>query len=121
MLSKTLLAALPRAQLRKLFEHHAQEAAAAPFARDWDTLLANLKQIRSQRYALTEGELDPELVGIGVPVVSRADSVIAALGLVMTRQRHATLDVDKTVRLLEQTAARILAALTRAQGGQAPG
>jgi DNA-binding IclR family transcriptional regulator len=111
MLSKTLLSALPRAQLRKLYEHHAQEAAAVPFAQDWEGLLANLKQIRSRGYALTEGELDPGLVGIGVPVVNRADATIAALGLVMTRARHATLDVDKTVGLLEQAAARILRAL----------
>lgn len=111
MLSKTLLCALPRAQLRKLYEHHADEAAAVPFAQDWEGLLANLKQIRARGYALTEGELDPGLVGIGVPVVGRADSITAALGLVMTRARHATLDVDKTVGLLEQAAARILRAL----------
>jgi len=111
MLSKTLLSALPRAQLRKLYEHHAEEAVAVPFAQDWDGLLANLKQIRSRGYALTEGELDPGLVGIGVPVVSRTDSTIAALGLVMTRARHATLDEDKTVGLLDQAAARILRAL----------
>jgi DNA-binding IclR family transcriptional regulator len=121
MLSKTLLAVLPRAQLRKLYEHHAEEAAGVPFARDWEALLANLKQIRGNGYAVTEGELDPGLVGIGVPVVSRPDSIIAALGLVMTRQRHATLDVDKTVQLLGQAAARILTVLTQAQGEQAAG
>jgi DNA-binding IclR family transcriptional regulator len=116
MLSKVLLSALPRAQLRKLYEHHAEEAAAVPFAQDWEAMLGSLKQIRSRGYSLTEGELDPGLVGIGVPLVSRADSTIAALGLVMTRARHATLDVDKTVALLEQAAARILRALAESTG-----
>ena len=111
MLSKTLLAALPRAQLRKLYEHHPEEAGAVPFAQDWDTLLANLKQIRSAGHAVTAGELDPGLVGIGVPVVSRADGIVAALGLVMSRQRHATLDVAKTVQLLAEAAQQIIAAL----------
>ena len=120
MLSKTLLAALPRAQLRKLYEQHEEEGRQLPFARDWETLLANLKAIRSAGYAVTEGELDRDLVGIGVPVVSRADSVVAALGLVMTRRRHATLDVDKTVQLLNRAAERLLAAMAQQGERDAP-
>jgi hypothetical protein len=120
MLSKTLLAGLPRAQLRKLYENHAEEAAATPFATDWDTLLENLKAIRTEGYATTQGELDPGLVGLAVPVASRAESVLAALGLVMTQQRHATTDVSRTVGLLQGAAERILAALAAGAGRDAP-
>ena len=34
--------------------------------------------------------------------------MVAALGLVMTSRRHATLDVTKTVQMLSDAAARIL-------------
>ena len=120
MLSKTLLAAMPRAQLRRLVEHHAAEAAATPFAADWEELLRSLKKIRGAGHAVTVGELDPELAGIAVPVVSRADAVQAALGLVMTRRRHATLDVAKTVQLLTGAAREMLAALPAAPVEAAP-
>jgi DNA-binding IclR family transcriptional regulator len=118
MLSKTLLAAMPRAQLRKLYALHQAEAAQQAFAKDWDTLLANLKAIRSAGYCISYGELDPELVGVALPVVSREHEVLAALGLIITKQRFAASDLERMLRLLRESVAHILAGVS--QGPVAP-
>jgi len=111
MLSKTLLAAMPRAQLRKLHALHPDEAARETFSKDWDALLSHLKGIRSAGYCISYGELDSELVGVAVPVVSREHAVLAALGLIITRQRFAASELGRMLGLLHESTAKILAGL----------
>jgi len=111
MLSKMLLASVTRAQLRRIHAAHATEAAAEAFAADWDTLLANLKSIRSAGHCISHGELDPGLVGIAVFLSSREHETQAALGLILTRQRFATSDVGRLLQMLRETGARILGSL----------
>lgn len=79
MLSKTLLAWMPRAALRRLHEAHAEEAAGEPFAASLELLLANLKALRGIGHAVSVGELDPELAGIAVPLPRPGDGGTAGL------------------------------------------
>ena len=113
MLSKMLLASVTRAQLRRIHAAHATEAAAEAeaFAADWDTLLANLKAIRSAGHCISHGELDPGLVGIAVPLLEREHEIHAALGLIVTKQRFATSDVGRLVQMLRETGVKILTGL----------
>jgi DNA-binding IclR family transcriptional regulator len=104
MLSKTLLAWMPRAALRKLYAAHLDEAAGEAFAQDFDTLVANLKAIRAQGYAVSVGELDPGLAGIAVPLQRPDDGGVAALGVILSKRRYATTDVQALVRRLERAA-----------------
>jgi DNA-binding IclR family transcriptional regulator len=103
MLSKTLLAWLPRARLRRLHAAHPQEAAGEAFAGDFDTLVANLKAIREAGHCVSRGELDPELVGIAVPLHGGAGDT-AALGVILSRRRFATTDLAAMVRRLRDAA-----------------
>ena len=111
MLSKAILAALPRARLRRLLEDHRHEARATAFSRDWDTMLAELKAIRGAGHAVTRGELDPGLVGIAVPMSSPAHRLTAALGFVVSKRRYETSDLARLASLLTAAATRIVAAL----------
>ena len=104
MLSKTLLAGLTRPALRRLHAAHAAEAAAEPFAADFDTLVANLRRIRADGYAVSLGELDPGLAGIAVPLPRPGDGGTAALGVILTKRRFATTDVGAMVRRLRRAA-----------------
>jgi DNA-binding IclR family transcriptional regulator len=119
MLSKAILAALPRARLRKLYERSADEAQASPLARDWDGLLAELKAIRGAGYSISHGELDSGLTGLAVPLASPERRIIAALGFVMTQPRYSTSDHALLVRRLEASARAILAALPVMPGADA--
>lgn len=111
MLSKVLLAAMPRAQLRRLHRLHEAEARKEAFAKDWDTLLAKLKAIRSAGHCVSYGELDPDLVGVAVPLVSREHEIEAALGLIITRKRFAMTDLERMLQGLNEAVVQIIAGL----------
>ena len=100
MLSKTLLAWMPRAALRRLYAAHAAEGAQEPFAASFEVLAANLKALRASGHAVSVGELDPELTGIAVPLVRPGEGGTVALGVILSPRRFATTDVDAMVRRL---------------------
>lgn len=109
-MSKCLLAALPKPQLRKL---HAQQGegvgeAAVP---GWDDLVAQCRQVRQQGYAISQGELDRDNVGIAVPLTSPVHNVVAALGFIMSGQRMALIEVKRAVALLQGCVEEIKARL----------
>jgi DNA-binding IclR family transcriptional regulator len=111
MLSKVLLAWMPRPALRRLYAAHREEAAGAAFARDVDTLRANLKAIRAQGWASSVGELDPGLAGIAVPLARPDDGSVAALGVILSKRRYATTDVAAMVRRLQRAAGDVQRAI----------
>ncbi len=111
MLSKTLLAWMPRPALRRLYAAHLDEAAGEAFAQDFDTLLANLKTIRAQGWTSSVGELDPGLAGIAVPLRRPDDGSTAALGVILSKRRFSTTDVGAIVRRLQRTADEVARAI----------
>lgn len=125
MLSKAILSALPRAQLRKLYRNSPEEAQASPLSNDWETMLAEFKAIRSAGFSVSHGELDPGQTGIAVPLTSDAHRLTAALGFIMSHKRFATSDQGRLVEWLKQAGAAIVDALPRAESppgsGDLPG
>jgi DNA-binding IclR family transcriptional regulator len=116
MLSKLVLAALPRARLRKLWAGAGEAARAEPFARDFEAMLVELRAIRRAGYCVTHGELDAGLVGIGVSLTSAEHRIIAALGLIVGKARFAAFDEKRVAGLIGAAAGRVLAKLP-APGG----
>ena len=111
MLSKAVLAALPRGHLRRLYDANPDEVHANPFAADFASLLAHVKAIRSAGYCVTHGELDPGLCGIGVPLSYPARRLTAALGFIISGQRFASLDESRLASLLRAAGNAIIEAL----------
>lgn len=109
-MSKCLLAALPKPQLRKL---HARQAGQddAQDVPGWDDLVAQCRQVRQQGYAMSQGELDRDNVGIAVPLTSPAHNVVATLGFIMSGQRMALLEIKRAVALLQGCVEEIKARL----------
>lgn len=103
-MSKCLLSALPRPQLRKLHAQQVEEGGDAP---PWDTLLAQTKRIRQDGYALTRGELDEDNVGLAVPLTSPGHKVVAALGFIMSSRRFELIEIKRAVAMLEACVAQI--------------
>lgn len=116
MLSKAMLSALPRAQLRKLYRNSAEEAQASALSQDWDCMLVELKAIRAAGFSVSHGELDPGQTGIAVPLTSEAHRLTAALGFIMSHKRFATSDQGRLVELLRQAGAGIVDALPNPEG-----
>lgn len=117
-LSKTLLAWLPKARLRRLYDADPKAAAKAGLGRSWDAFVASLKDIRAAGHSVTRGELDPGLVGMSVPVLVDRGEPLGSLALVMSKQRFAIADRALLVRRLQQAAARIAAAVPDPEAGR---
>ena len=117
VLSKTILAILPRARLRRLYERNVTEAQATEFARSFEILVAELKAIRSAGYCITHGELDRGLVGIAVPLASGAHRIIASLGMIVARQRYAAANPEQLAGMLVTAARDMVLALPSVANG----
>jgi len=105
--SKAMLPWLPAARLRKLYEAHKKDAAAARLGRDWKSFRAKLQAIKAQGYCVTRGELDPDLVGTAVPVLNEDNQALGSLTLAMSAQRFNIADPRRLVELLNDAARRM--------------
>lgn len=111
--SLTLLAHLPRARQRALFEAGTRDTDAPGPA--WEALLGRLRDIRRAGYGLSEGELDPQNAGIAVPVFYPDGGAAASLCAVVPRQRLPIVHLDRLVAMLREAASRISARIADAR------
>jgi DNA-binding IclR family transcriptional regulator len=109
--AKVILANLPPAQLHRLLDFHVDEVAAAGLPTDWPAFRRYYSQIRKNGHYFSNGELEPGLAAIAVPLHQAYGAVIAALSLVTTVQRMAMIDLAKLTPLLQRAAQEISARL----------
>lgn len=101
--SKAILAQLPARRLRKLLE-----PAFGNDARKLSNFRTELTNIRKSGYCITQGEVDPELRGIAVPVSSAALGVSASLSLIV-RAEAMNEGLERRMILLLVSSASMLA------------
>lgn len=104
---KVILSALPRAPLKRIYDLHADEAAAAGLGHDWDAFRTRMAGIREAGIYLSMGELDRGVGAAAVPVLSADDEVTAALALVGTTQALQGIGLPALQRQLQRAAAQI--------------
>lgn len=109
---KVILAALPTARLKALWEANAATIAGLGLGADWPSFRAAMREIRKRGYAVSIGELEPQLAAIAAPIGSD-DAVVAAVALVAQRERFALLDQALLAKLVAQCAERVTYALGR--------
>ena len=108
--SKAILAALPPARLRRLHATHAGEAAAAGMGDDWRGFRATVAAVRRAGHAVSLGELEPQNVGVGAPVLRGDGALPGSLVLVLGRVRWSIADKGVVAAMVRTAAARISAA-----------
>lgn len=115
-----VLAFMPTARIRALFEKYVQKIGEDETA--WRDCRSRLKRIRQAGFCVSRGELDPHAVGFGAPVIPEEEP-IGSISLVCSQQRAEFLDAEGMGELLT-TKARELASLIRehhAHAAAAPG
>lgn len=105
--SKIIVANFPRVKMKRLFEGHRGEAAAATLGADWDAFKAAMAAIRRLGYATSEGELDAGFAGVAAPVFTADGEILGSVIAALSRQRLATTDLDRLVELVRAGAQRI--------------
>ena len=104
---KILLAYLDRATQEKIIEDIGLRRFSSTTITDCKQLLAELAQIRKQGYALSDGEVIPGTFGIGAPVMSCTNAVIAALSLSAPTHRTKKPQQHRMIDALVSTARKI--------------
>lgn len=79
---KVLLAHLPRNSLKKIYEAHAKEISINNMGNTWQDFLSVLAKIRKDGFYYSQGELDPSIGAIAVPIFNAEGECVAALALI---------------------------------------
>lgn len=105
---KLILASLPTAQLRQLFETRHAEILAAGLPGEWAEFRKYYAAIRRAGHYLSHGEGHPQFVGVGVPIANPKDSLRHdVLVVVFNKSRMSIVDTDKLIGLTRETASAI--------------
>ncbi len=110
--SKVILAFLPERRLTRLFLENQQEIRKAGLGNSREEFLAHLKAIRRQGCAITEAEVDPGVVGVGVPIFGGERAVIGSLSIVFPAERYPRNRIAPIVSALRDAAETIHIELT---------
>jgi DNA-binding IclR family transcriptional regulator len=108
---KVILAQLPSSTLHKIMDMHEAEIAAAGLPSTWPEFRRHFARIRKQGFYFSNGELEPTLAALAVPLLAADDRVIGALSLVSSVQRMAMIDTSKLTPLLQRAATDICSRL----------
>jgi len=108
---KAALSHLPPAALRRLFDQHLAEVAAAGLPTDWPAFRRRYAAIRKAGVYFSNGELEPTLAAVAAPLIREDGRVAGALSLVTTVQRMAVLDSGKLAQLVMRAANEVSARL----------
>ena len=108
---KVILANWTPAQLHKLFDTHQTEIAAVGLPTDWPQFRRYYSQIRKKGYYFSNGELEPNLAALAVPLHLSDGVCVGALSLVTAVERMAMIDLHKlsqrVMRAANEISARI--------------
>jgi DNA-binding IclR family transcriptional regulator len=104
---KVILAQLPTGVLHKIMDTHAAEIAQAGLPTQWPEFRRYYARIRKAGFYFSNGELEPTLSALAVPLMATDGRVIGALSLVSSVQRMAVVDTAKLTPLLQRAASDI--------------
>lgn len=111
--SKVILAWLPERRLTRLYADHADEIRKAKLGRTREEFLSSLKAIRRQGYVRTRAEVDPGVIGVGVPLFGGEHAVIGSLSMVFAEDQFIEQNADAVIAQLKQAAGAIGQGLAR--------
>lgn len=101
--SKSIVAFLPAARLRKLHEEARANGDEDALAQDWQTFYEAMLGIRKAGYSLTKGELNSGIEGISAPIFGGDRDVIGSLTLIGDLGRMAMLREEALIEVVQKT------------------
>jgi DNA-binding IclR family transcriptional regulator len=108
---KVILAELSAAHLHRLLDRHTDEVGAAGLPTEWAAFRRYYNAIRKDGHYFSNGELEPNLAAIAVPLRQADGTAVGALSVVTTVQRMAVIDRAKLTPLVQRAAQEIGARL----------
>jgi len=110
--SKVILASMPLRTVKAIYGEHAQKFAQASLGRNWDEAKERLRVIRNAGFAVTQGEVDPGMCGIAVPLFDPAGLIVGSLSIVIPIRHLTAKFLANAPQLLKQGTEQIHWALS---------
>lgn len=110
--SKIILAHMTPRIVKALYEEHAAKFTQASLGKNWDEAKERLRTLRSAGVAIAQGEVDPGMCGIAVPVFEPAGAVIGSLSIVIPARYLTPSFLEQAPALLKTAAEQVHWALS---------
>jgi len=110
--SKVILAHLPSRTVKGLYAELPAQFAQASLGRSWDEAKERLRTLRNTGFSITQGDLDPGMCGIAVPVFEPPESVVGSLSIVIPARHLTPKFLEEAPRVLKEAADQIRWALS---------
>ncbi|WP_338561305.1 IclR family transcriptional regulator [Acinetobacter sp. KS-LM10] len=104
---KVIIAYLPKPQIKNYYDRFAQELDEVGFASDENTFMQKMKKIKKDGFHLSEGELDPNISGLSVPIKFSNKEAPLALTVLASTNRFEFINVEKIIEVLKQISLQI--------------
>lgn len=102
--AKVILAQLCKAELVEYYQLYHAQFKEVGFAQNEDEFLHKLKQIKKQGFYFSNGELNPNISSIAVPVKFSRKERALALSVIATKNRFEFINLEKMVLILQENA-----------------
>ncbi|OVZ57155.1 hypothetical protein CDO44_18785 [Pigmentiphaga sp. NML080357] len=105
--SAVILANLPAARLKRLYERNRTHPDLPADAGDWPSFAKHYKRIRKDGHYVSREEIDPGLIGIAAPIFNDGRHVVGAITLVYEKRREKLVNEEGYAELVRGCAAAI--------------
>lgn len=112
-LKKAILAFLPQSEIEYVLNRIEEVVKNRGLIFDRDSIMEDLKNIKSRGYALSFGEVNPGTVAIASPVFDYKGRVIASIGIMGPENRFTEAEMVQKIKIVRKAGVN----LTRSIGG----
>lgn len=104
---KVILSHLPKQKLIDYYQRFSEQFKSVAFANDEHSFMLKMKKIKKQGFYFSNGELDPNIAGLSVPIHFSNKEAPIALTLLASKNRFEFINQDKIIAILHENAALI--------------
>lgn len=101
------MAHLSKQNIHHYYTRFQTQLAEVGFAEDEETFVNKMKKIKKQGYYFSQGELDPNVSGLSIPVKFSSKEAPLALTVLASKNRFEYVNLQKLIETLEDSATQI--------------
>lgn len=104
---KIMVSHLNKQRINDYYQRFHQELAQSGFAQDEQSFIQHMRKIKKQGFYFSQGEIDPNISALAVPVRFSSKEPPLALTLVASKNRFDFLNLQKLTEILQENATQI--------------
>ena len=104
---KVIMAHLSKQKTHEYYLRFATQLTEVGFAENEETFVNKMKKIKKQGYYFSQGELDPNVSGLSIPVKFSSKEAPLALTVLASKNRFEYVNTPKLIETLQESAAQI--------------